>query len=72
MKRLDKNMVLDLLEQRVENHLDTAVSIYQNLTVKELLAAPSYGGWSIAQCLEHLNRYGKYYLPHIKKSAGNC
>ncbi|MES1159458.1 MAG: DinB family protein, partial [Bacteroidota bacterium] len=32
-------------------------------------AAPD-GGWSIAQNLEHLNRYGAYYLPQIQKGLG--
>lgn len=25
------------------------------------------GSWSVLECIEHLNLYGKYYLPQIKK-----
>jgi len=45
------------------------------LTTKQLLgqdpdlltAQPAPGKWSIAQAIEHLNTYGRYYLPAIKK-----
>src|SRR5688500_7529524 len=45
------------------------------LTTKQLLgqdpdlltAQPAPGKWSIAQAIEHLNAYGRYYLPAIKK-----
>src|SRR5690606_19891284 len=29
---------------------------------------PSPGAWSVLECIEHLNRYGDYYLPEIEKS----
>lgn len=59
--------------QRVEDHLQQAIGLFQNLPERELLQPSSTGGWSIAQCLDHLNSYGHYYLPKIqegmKKSA---
>jgi hypothetical protein len=44
------------------------------LTVKQLLqedpgilvAQPASGKWSVAQVIEHLNTYGRYYLPAIE------
>jgi uncharacterized damage-inducible protein DinB len=33
-----------------------------------LLTAPAAGKWSVVQVLEHLNSYGRYYLPAIEKS----
>jgi hypothetical protein len=33
-----------------------------------LLTAPAPGKWSVTQVLEHLNSYGRYYLPAIEKS----
>lgn len=33
-----------------------------------LLKQPSTGKWSVAQVIEHLNSYGRYYLPLIKDS----
>ncbi len=59
-------LLLDLLEEHVENHIHDAVKIFQNLSAEELLKPSASGGWSIAQCLWHLNSYGDYYLPEIK------
>ena len=33
-----------------------------------LLSTPAPGQWSVAQVLEHLNSYGRYYVPAIEKS----
>lgn len=33
-----------------------------------LLQQPAPGSWSAIQCLEHLNGYGRYYLPAIDES----
>ena len=68
MKKFNKKHLLQVLESRVEKHLDSAVGIYQNFTEKQLMSSPSTGEWSIAECLDHLNRYGDYYLPHIKNA----
>ena len=67
MKKYNKLEVIEDLEGKVEKHLDSAVTIYQNMSKKELLTPPSYGGWSIAHCLEHLNRYGDYYIPRLQQ-----
>ena len=58
--------LITMLEGEVETHLNDAVKIFQNLTSTELLKPSANGGWSIAQCLWHLNSYGDYYLPEIK------
>ena len=66
MKPVSKYLLLEKLETRVEGHLADAVRIFQNLPEALLLNPSATGGWSIAQCLEHLNRYGNYYLPQIQ------
>lgn len=33
-----------------------------------LLQQPSPGKWSVAQVIEHLNTYGRYYLPEIREA----
>jgi hypothetical protein len=33
---------------------------------ERLLWQPAPGKWSVAQCLEHLNRYGLHYLPAMQ------
>lgn len=67
MKSLPKNQLLNSLENQVENHLQFAITNLQNLPEQTLLQPAPDGGWSIAQCLEHLNSYGLYYLPELKK-----
>jgi hypothetical protein len=56
------------LERKTEEHLSLAVHTFQNLSDVVLLRPSVHGGWSIAQCLDHLNRYGNFYLPHIKSA----
>jgi len=58
--------LLQTLEDQVEAHITDAVKIFQNLSAEQLLKPATDGGWSIAQCLWHLNSYGDYYLPKIK------
>jgi len=67
MKTVKSNELLDQLEKQVELHMSEAIRSFQNLSDNILLQPSDSGGWSIAQCLEHLNRYGNYYLPQIKK-----
>lgn len=67
MKKITKTLLLDQLEARIEQHLKIVTSAFQNLNEAELLKQATHGGWSIAQCLEHLNSYGRYYLPAIQK-----
>lgn len=64
---MEKLLVLNQLENQVESHLQQAIQNYQNLSDEILLKPSSSGGWSIAQCLEHLNTYGDYYLPLFEK-----
>lgn len=68
MNETDKITVaalLNNLQQTIEQHLQQSIAVYQNLAEDELNRRADHGGWSIAQCLEHLNSYGRYYLPLI-------
>jgi len=67
MNKVDKTALLEALENQVESHLKMAIHTFQNLDEPTLLKQPADGGWSIAQCFEHLNSYGQYYLPQIQK-----
>jgi uncharacterized damage-inducible protein DinB len=60
------DQLLETLEDQVEAHISDAVKILQNLSDTDLLKPATNGGWSIVQCLWHLNSYGDYYLPKIK------
>ncbi|MFD2969263.1 DinB family protein [Sphingobacterium bambusae] len=36
------------------------------LSKEKLNRQPSSGSWSVLACIEHLNRYGDFYIPEIK------
>ncbi len=67
METLLKEQLLNSLEHLVDGHLQQAIRHFQNMTAHDLLQPASNGGWSIAQCLDHLNSYGHYYLPKIQQ-----
>ncbi|HEY8970242.1 MAG TPA: DinB family protein [Puia sp.] len=67
MRAVDKDRLLDDLERSVNEHIQSAVAVFQNMHSDFLLKPAADGGWSIAQCLEHLNRYGNYYIPLIRQ-----
>lgn len=72
MKSINKSTLLLQLEQRLEAQLKTVTAVYQNLSDDALLRPASNGGWSIAQCFDHLNSYGDYYLPAISKGLNKA
>jgi hypothetical protein len=65
MKPVNKKTLLDQLEAKVETHIAEAIRDFQNQDHAFLNKLSATGGWSIAQCLDHLNSYGDYYLPRI-------
>jgi DinB superfamily len=67
MKYVSKQL-LDSLYAQTEAAVEKAVAQWQQLSPGVLNAAPAPGKWSAAQCLEHLNSYGRYYLPAIEKA----
>lgn len=71
MKAVSRTTLIDRLENQVEQHLQQVTARYQNLEPKVLLQAAANGGWSITQCLEHLNSYGRYYLPAMQKAINS-
>ncbi|MCW5920725.1 MAG: DinB family protein [Saprospiraceae bacterium] len=60
--------LLENLHQQTEQFLQKAIGEWQMLTPEVLAAKPAPEQWSAAQCLEHLNIYGRYYLPAIEKA----
>lgn len=41
------------------------IGMFTSLSIDELNRRNSPNSWSILECLEHLNRYGDFYLPEI-------
>lgn len=60
------NELLEKLYAQTEQFLEIAVKNWQNLSNQRLSHKPSAEAWSAAQCVEHLNLYGRYYLPAIE------
>lgn len=67
MKRIKSEDLINQLQTDVKqiiaaaSHLQTADPVKLNYAAEE-------GSWSVAQVLEHLNAYNRYYLPLIEKS----
>lgn len=60
---------LHTLEQQVEEQLKEVIAVFQNLPDDQLLQPAVNGGWSIAECIEHLNSYADFYLPRLRKAV---
>lgn len=60
--------LLDALHRQTEQFLQKAITEWQMLPATTMQQSPAPGQWSMAQCLEHLNIYGRFYLPAIEKA----
>lgn len=67
MKYLSTQL-LDGLYAQTEASISKAISEWQLLSNSILTSQPGPGKWSASQCLQHLNSYGRYYLPAIEKA----
>lgn len=72
MKSVNKNELLQKLDDQVEQHISDAIALFQNRDDQFLNQPSATGGWSIVQCLDHLNSYGHYYLPIMEKKLRNA
>ena len=71
MKYATTSLLGDLYEQ-TEQTISKAIGEWQQLPSDYLTAQPGEGKWSAAQCLEHLNSYGRYYLPAMEKAISSA
>ena len=67
MKKFNTTDLLEELQADVRQLLLTATHL-QKEDPEMLLTTSDSITWSVAQILEHLNSYGRYYLPAIAKS----
>jgi len=58
-------LINDLIELTKKNMNE--VQSFKNLSIEKLNLKVSSESWSMLECIEHLNRYGDYYIPEIKK-----
>lgn len=56
-------IINELIELTQKNLND--VQSFKNLTDNQLNFKHSTESWSILECIEHLNRYGNFYIPEI-------
>lgn len=62
------SVLIDDLYRTTEGILDKAIQSWQNLPSDVLMKQPAPDSWSASQCLEHLNIYGRHYIPEIEKA----
>lgn len=72
MKRVEKGALLQKLEDQVERHIADTITLFQNKDDAFLNRPSATGGWSIVQCLDHLNSYGHYYLPKMREKLAEA
>lgn len=54
------------LQQRLTHILDTVEREFSPLTAEQLRTKPANGGWSIVECLQHLNLAERYYIRQLQ------
>lgn len=59
-------VLLNEMYGETETFLEKAVKVWQNMPLERFHKKPNPEAWSAAQCLEHLNIYGRYYLPALE------
>src|SRR5687768_15923049 len=66
MQTDNNTLVEDLLA--ITENATTAARRFKELTEAQLNFKKQPDQWSILECIEHLNRYGDFYLPEIEKA----
>ena len=64
---MNAEKLINELSELTQNN-KKAVENFKKLTDIQLNFKPAPDSWSILECIEHLNRYGNFYLPEISKS----
>lgn len=65
MKINAENLINELIRTTEKNMNE--VQSFKDLTNEELNIKANAESWSILECIEHLNRYGDFYIPEISK-----
>lgn len=65
-----KDLIEELAKITQEN-LDVAQT-FMNMPIEKLQKKGSPTSWNALECIEHLNRYGDFYLPEIQKRLENA
>lgn len=72
MALFETPLLLEQLKNDVEQIKTTVTQQFGELTPEQLNMKPSAERWSLAECLEHVNRYSRYYLPLLRQGIQNA
>lgn len=64
--KIETSQLLQQLTTQVKSHIQYA-KLLEKQSQQSLNARLTPDSWSVLECIEHLNRYGKFYLPEIEK-----
>lgn len=67
MKKVQASSLLETLQADTRQVM-LRLAYLKQLPVRQLTQQPAPGRWSVAQVLEHLNTYGRYYLPKLEQA----
>ncbi|MBB4805241.1 hypothetical protein HNP38_000513 [Chryseobacterium defluvii] len=62
--KISSLQLISELKSTVQEHIRYAETLQQK-TERELNFRVSEDSWSVLECIEHLNRYGEFYIPEI-------
>lgn len=63
--KIQSEDLLNELREMTEGMIKLVEEDFSQLPAESLNQRPGEGKWSIAECLEHLNRYGTHYIPLV-------
>ncbi|WP_066506504.1 DinB family protein [Rufibacter sp. DG15C] len=69
---METKTFLTHLQDRFQHIKITAQTEFSSLEAAALNFKPQAGSWSILECLEHLNRYSRFYLPAFAKAISHA
>jgi len=71
MKRVAVDVFIKKLSMLTAGMTTEVNENFSSLTKEQLNFSPYEGAWSIAECLEHVNAYYRYYIPVFKGKIAN-
>jgi hypothetical protein len=72
MSKVSQKEFLNQAEHQLEAQLKEVISVFQNLPENVLMKPATNNGWSIIECIEHLNTYAAFYQPQIARAIDNA
>lgn len=68
---MKQHELIQKLKQDVQGLIETIEHSFLDLATEELNHKENKDRWSALECIEHLNRYSRYYNPAIKKAVAH-